>query len=67
MKIVGTLLSLPAYIAAELLHVYAFTVLWRWFLVPLGAPAVAFWTAAGIFVVLGMVGIGFGATAQAYY
>jgi hypothetical protein len=34
-------------------RVYAITVLWRWFAVPLGIPAVGFWHVCGIGVLLG--------------
>jgi hypothetical protein len=42
-------------IGGGFLRVYAITVLWGWFAVPLGIPAVGFWHVCGIGALLGAI------------
>ena len=49
-----SLLKCGLILAAGFFRVYAMTVLWRWFLVPLGAPPVGLWHMCGLGALLGL-------------
>jgi hypothetical protein len=49
-----SLLKCGLILAAGFFRVYAMTVLWRWFLMPLGAPPIGLWHMCGIGALLGL-------------